>query len=127
MSLFNLAAAAAISAAQRATNVTVELRRGELSTSDVPVAIGSSKVEIQTAESFVVEEESRDYLIKRADYRFDDEAVEPLDGDQIVETNGDTVAIYELLPLGQDPSKRFWDRGRTVWRCHTKLVSETVA
>lgn len=124
MSLFRRAAALGIKVAQRATGITVTLRRGEQSTSDVPVAIGKSTAEVKDASGFVVETASRDYLIQRAHYTLGGVPVEPLDGDQIVETIGDQVVVWELLPLANEPAKRFWDEGRTVWRCHTQQLSE---
>lgn len=124
MSLFNRAAAFSINALLRAQATEVELRRGEQTTSNVPVAIGESNAEIQDADGFTVEDQTRDYLIRRADYKLGGVPVEPQEGDLIVETFGEETVIYQLLPLAKEPAKRFWDRGRTVWRCHTKHDSE---
>jgi len=64
----------------------------------------------------------RDYLIAVADLTFG----EPRTGDRITETVGGVDYTFEVMtPDTGEPSWRFSDQGRTVYRLHTKQVKKS--
>lgn len=64
--------------------------------------------------------QARDYLIFPADLILDGSQTEPIAGDQIKETVGGKIYIYEVMAPGGEPCFQYSD----PWlRIHTKLVS----
>jgi len=82
------------------------------------------------ATSFVVEGddgaqqrvESRDYLVKAADLVFDGAPVTPQRGDEIRETAGAKVLVYEVLAPAGEPVFRSSDPYGNDLRIHTKFI-----
>ena len=66
--------------------------------------------------------ESRDFLIPAAAYFPTGVQSEPVRGDQIRETTGATVFIYEVVAPGSEPHFRYSDASRKTLRIHTKLI-----
>ena len=67
--------------------------------------------------------ESRDFLVATADL-----LNAPARGDQIRETLGSTVFVFEVMaPVQSAPPWRWADVQRTAYRIHTRLVGTEVA
>ena len=67
--------------------------------------------------------ESRDFLVATADL-----LNAPARGDQIRETLGSTVFVFEVMaPVQSAPPWRWADAQRTAYRIHTRLVSKETA
>ena len=67
--------------------------------------------------------ESRDFLVATADL-----LNAPVRGDQIRETLGSTVFVFEVMaPVQSAPPWRWADVQRTAYRIHTRLVGTEVA
>ena len=64
----------------------------------------------------------RDYLISAAKLVLGGVQVEPQAGDQIRETVGDAVHVYEALAPGGEPAWRWSDPHRRMLRVHAKHV-----
>ena len=71
-----------------------------------------------------IEERSRDYLILAADLDVGAGPIEPAAGDQIRETVGSAVKVYEVLSPGDAPVWEWSDPHFVTRRIHTKLVDE---
>lgn len=67
--------------------------------------------------------QSRDFLIRTADLVLDSEQVLPVAGDQIRETDGEKVFVYEVMAPGSEPPFRYSDPFRKALRIHTKHVA----
>ena len=105
--------------------VTVS-RHGEDDLVDVSATVGSSPFLIADAYGFETHIRMRDYLITAADYVFGGVIVEPQDGDQIIEVDGDVTRTFEAMsPDSDEPSWRYSDPHRVMLRIHTKLVETT--
>lgn len=65
---------------------------------------------------------SRDYIFRTCDLRLGGEPVQPQRGDEIRETVGGEVRVYDVLsPGGGEQVWRYCDHGGTALRVHTKL------
>jgi hypothetical protein len=62
----------------------------------------------------------RDYLVPVADLVLNGQPLEPEKGDRVEETTGGVTRLYDVLSLPNEPSARYSDPLRTVWRVHTK-------
>ena len=84
----------------------------------VLATIGRTEFEV-VGEGGVMERiESRDFLVATADLM-----QAPSRGDQIRETVGATVHLFEVMaPVQSSPPWRWADASRTAYRIHTRLV-----
>ena len=98
---------------------TVTVRSGgdDASITAVP---GESRYELETREGMTVRVRVRDYLASVADYDFGLGAVEPKPGDEFDETIGGVVSTFEVYGPGGQRHWDWWDKGRTVYRIHTR-------
>ncbi len=64
----------------------------------------------------------RDFLIQAADLVLGGVPTLPQRGDQIRETQGGRVFVYEVMAPGREPEWRWSDGFRKVLRIHTKQV-----
>jgi len=97
-------------------STAVVYSRGE-DTVTLSATIGSTVFE-QTDEYNVVERtESRDFLVRAVDL-----VMVPERGDQVRETVGTQVFVYEVMAPGSEPHYRYSDPNRATLRIHTKHV-----
>ena len=116
-----IANGAAWLAGQRKAHLSKEIAyvNGATAT-NVLATIGKSEFEV-VGEGGVMERiESRDFIVATADL-----LQTPARGDQIRETVGDTVFVFEVMaPVQSAPPWRWADAQRTAYRIHTRLVSK---
>jgi len=67
--------------------------------------------------------QSRDFLVRTADLVLDSAEVLPVAGDQIRETQGEQVFVYEVMAPGSAPPFRYSDPYRKALRIHTKHIA----
>lgn len=88
----------------------------------VPATIGRTEFEIDDGQGLIQKYESRDFLVQTADLILDGTAKLPERGDQIRETQGATIYVYEVLAPGQERPWRYSDPYRQTLRIHTKHI-----
>ena len=66
--------------------------------------------------------ESRDFLVNTTDLVMDGQVAKPQAGDQIRETLGDEVLVYEVMAPGDEPPFKYSPHRHTL-RIHTKHVA----
>lgn len=101
----------------------VTYRRGTLA-AEVVATIGKTVFRVDDQYGGQIRSESRDYLVLAADLVLGGNAMLPQRGDQIRETVGDTVFVYEVLAPGDEPCFRFSDPYRQTLRIHTKQIDQ---
>jgi len=108
---------------QRTKHLTqsVVYQRGT-DTIEVLATIGSTVFQIDDGAGGVLRIEARDYLISAADLVLAGNPVVPQRGDQIRETQGRQVFVYEVIRPGDEPCWRWSDAYRQTLRIHTKQV-----
>lgn len=116
----------------------LEARRHAVATSDVvyrredravsvQATIGRTEYEQDDGAGVITRAESRDFLIRACDLVIDGLRTLPEIGDRIEESQGGTLFVYEVLPVGSmQPHYRYSDPYRNTLRIHTKLVGEEV-
>ena len=105
---------------------TVTYCRGDDSVA-VQATIGSTVFEIDNGAGVLEKTESRDFLVATGELVLAEEAVLPLRGDRIRETDGTQVFVYEVMAPGREPHWRYCDPYRKTLRIHTKHVDTEVA
>jgi len=102
--------------------ITVDYDRDGDVISDVNATVGKHIFEIINGFGIIERWESRDYLILSEDLNFGSGPVVPERGDEIRETVGSIVYIYEIMaPSGED-FYMYSDPFRQTLRIHTKQV-----
>ncbi|QEG02345.1 hypothetical protein Mal15_64320 [Stieleria maiorica] len=99
----------------------VTYQRDELSV-ELAATIGKSEYEQDDGEGIITRAQVRDFLINSKDLLSSDIGTWPRRGDRILETDGDTTFVYELMSIGNEPPWRYSDPFRVKLRIHTKLV-----
>ncbi len=102
---------------------TVTYRRGDQS-AEVAATIGRTVFRVDDQYGAQIRSESRDYLVLTADLVLVGNAALPQRGDQIRETVGETVFVYEVIAPGDEPCFRFSDPYRKTLRIHTKQIDQ---
>lgn len=99
----------------------VVIRRGDART---VVLASRARSSFQNEEStgVVVRQESSDFIITTADYKFNDLVTLPVKFDTIVDFDG---IIYDVLPFGSYPEFEYADPYRNDLRVHTKPSGQT--
>jgi hypothetical protein len=93
-------------------------------TDSVVVQATPGKTEFEQADAHGLKtiSETRDYLIQVADLVVAGVQILPERGDQIRDTYGETVHVFEATPVGSEPPFRFADPYRTVLRIHVREI-----
>ncbi len=102
----------------------VVYRRDELGV-ELSATIAKSEYEQDDGEGVITRAQVRDYLIDTNALLLSIIGSLPRRGDRIVEVDGETTFIFELMSIGNDPPWRYSDPFRVKLRIHTKLV-ETI-
>ena len=89
---------------------------------EVVAVVGSTLFEIDTGYGVIEKTEARDYLIEADELFLSTGRVTPAAGHRILERDGDTVHVYEVMAPGKEPAWRWSDRFRRTYRIHTKHV-----
>ena len=101
---------------------TVTYKRGS-DTVEISAAPGRTEFPIDSETAVLESYESRDWITKAADLVLDGSTVLPERGDQVRDTQGATVYVYEVMaPAGQNHYRYADDPYRRMLRIHTKLV-----
>lgn len=102
--------------------IEVDYSRDAAVISDIAATVGRTEFEIVNEFGIVERWESRDYLILTGDLDFGSGAVLPERGDEVRETVGSAVFVYEVMsPAGQN-FYRYSDPFHQTLRIHTKQV-----
>jgi hypothetical protein len=99
----------------------VVYRRDELGTV-LKATIGKSMYDQDDGEGVVTRSQVRDFLIDTQSLLLSVIGSLPRRGDTIVEIDGDTTFIFEVMALGGDPPWRYSDPFRLKLRIHTKQI-----
>ena len=100
---------------------SVVYRRGA-EEKEVQATIGRTEFEQADEAGLIHRVESRDYLIRASDLDLSAGPIQPRAGDEVRETVGTGVFVYEVNAPGGQPPFRFSDPYRRVMRVHTKFV-----
>lgn len=100
---------------------TVVYQRGA-EAKEVQATIGRTEFEQADDAGLIHRTESRDFLIRTADLDFGAGPTLPRAGDQVRETAGTQVFVYEVNAPGGQPPFRYSDPFRRVLRVHTKHI-----
>jgi hypothetical protein len=99
----------------------VVYRRDELG-AVLKATIGKSMYDQDDGEGIVTRSQVRDFLIDTQSLLLSVIGSLPRRGDTIVEIDGDTTFIFEVMALGGDPPWRYSDPFRLKLRIHTKQI-----
>ncbi|KAA0213584.1 MAG: hypothetical protein EDM82_12560 [Cyanobacteria bacterium CYA] len=90
---------------------------------DVQATIGKTEFEQADDAGLIHRVESRDFLVRTADLDLGAGLILPRAGDQVRETVGLSVFVYEVNAPGGQPPFRYSDPYRRVLRIHTKHIA----
>ncbi len=100
---------------------TVVYQRGA-EAKEVLATIGRTEFEQADDAGLIHRVESRDFLVRAADLDLGAGPILPRAGDQVRETVGTQVFVYEVNAPGGQPPFRYSDPYRRVLRIHTKHI-----
>ena len=100
---------------------TVAYKRGA-EAKEVLATIGKTEFEQADDAGLIHRVESRDFLVRAADMDLGSGPTLPRAGDQVRETIGTQVFVYEVNAPGGQPPLRYSDPYRRVLRIHTKHI-----
>ena len=121
---FANAYALAFKTAKAVAGVSVTYQRGS-DTVAITALVGDTRMELSADYgSTTITSRVRDYIVTAADLVLATVTVEPQAGDQVRETRGSTIYVFEVMSAGADEPFRPSDRHGNTWRIHTKLVDE---
>lgn len=89
---------------------------------ELPATIGKSAYQLDDGAGMRTRAQVRDYLIDTHLLVLDGLATLPRAGDQVRESDGEKIYVYEVMALGGEPPWRYSDPVRLKLRVHTKLV-----
>lgn len=89
---------------------------------EVQATIGKTEFEQADDAGLIHRVESRDFLIRASDLDLGAGPTLPRAGDQVRETSGSQVFVYEINAPGGQPPFRYSDPYRRVLRVHTKHI-----
>ena len=89
---------------------------------EVQATIGRTEFEQADDAGLIHRVESRDFLVRTADLDLGAGPILPRAGDQVRETVGLSVVVYEVNAPGGQPPWRYSDPYRRVLRIHTKHI-----
>jgi len=115
---------AAFLESQRHQHMTrsVVYRRGA-DEKEVLATIGKTEFEQADDAGLIHRVESRDFLVRTEDLDLGAGPILPRSGDQVRETVGTAVFVYEVNAPGGQPPFRYSDPYRRVLRIHTKHIA----
>lgn len=90
---------------------------------EVEATIGKTEFEQADDAGLIHRVESRDFLVRTADLDLGAGPILPRAGDQVRETVGLSVFVYEVNAPGAQPPFRYSDPYRRVLRIHTKHIA----
>jgi len=100
---------------------TVVYQRGP-DTKELQATIGKTEFEQADDAGLIHRTESRDFLVRAADLDLGSGPILPRAGDQVRETVGTSVFVYEVNAPGGQPPFRYSDPYRRTLRIHTKHI-----
>lgn len=100
---------------------TVVYQRGS-EAKEVQATIGKTEFEQADEAGLIHRTESRDFLVRTADLNIGSGLILPRAGDQVRETVGTSVSVYEVNAPGGQPPFRYSDPYRRTLRIHTKHI-----
>ena len=103
----------------------VVYRRDELGV-ELSATIAKSLYEQDDGEGIITRAQVRDFLIDTDSLLLSIIGTLPRRGDRIVEIDGDTTFVFEVMSIGSDPPWRYSDPFRIKLRIHTKQVDTIV-
>lgn len=88
-----------------------------------------AKTEFEQSDThgFKTDSEIRDFLIATADLVLAGVTVLPERGDLIRDTDGQTVHVFEVVPVGNEPHWRYSDPYRNLLRIHVREIDSEAA
>ena len=89
---------------------------------EVQATIGKTEFEQADDAGLIHRVESRDFLVQTGDLDLGAGPILPRAGDQVRETVGTSVFVYEVNAPGGQPPWRYSDPYRRVLRIHTKHI-----
>lgn len=89
---------------------------------EVQATIGKTEFEQADDAGLIHRVESRDFLVRTAELDLGAGPILPRAGDQVRETVGTSVFVYEVNAPGGQPPWRYSDPHRRVLRIHTKHI-----
>lgn len=90
---------------------------------EVQATIGKTTFEQADDAGLIHRVESRDFLVRTAELDLGAGPILPRAGDQVRETVGTSVFVYEVNAPGGQPPFRYSDPYRRVLRIHTKHIA----
>ena len=90
---------------------------------EVQATIGKTEFEQADDAGLIHRVESRDFLVRTGDLDLGAGPILPRAGDQVRETVGLSVFVYEVNAPGGQPPLRYSDPYRRVLRIHTKHIA----
>jgi hypothetical protein len=99
----------------------VVYRRGELG-AELQATIGRSHYQQDDGHGVVTRSQVRDFLIDTHDLLLSIIGSLPRRGDRVIEIDGDTTFIFEVMSLGGEPPWRYSDPFRLKLRIHTRQI-----
>lgn len=100
---------------------TVVYQRGS-DAKELQATIGKTEFEQADEAGLIHRTESRDFLVRAADLDIGSGLILPRAGDQVRETVGTSVFVYEVNAPGGQPPFRYSDPYRRTLRIHTKHI-----
>jgi hypothetical protein len=100
---------------------TVVYQRGS-DAKELQATIGKTEFEQADEAGLIHRTESRDFLVRTADLDIGSGLILPRAGDQVRETVGTSVFVYEVNAPGGQPPFRYSDPYRRTLRIHTKHI-----
>jgi hypothetical protein len=89
---------------------------------EVHATVGKTEFEQADDAGLIHRVESRDFLVRTTDLDLGAGPILPRAGDQVRETTGTNVFVYEVNAPGGQPPWRYSDPYRRVLRIHTKHI-----
>jgi hypothetical protein len=90
---------------------------------EVQATVGRTEFEQADEAGLIHRVESRDFLVRTAELDLGSGPILPRAGDQVRETVGTAVFVYEVNAPGGQPPWRYSDPYRRVLRIHTKHIA----
>ena len=107
---------------REAAGVTVSIKRGSSSTSDVTAVMDNANYEVEGDAGTITRVRLRDWWIAKADYEIAAVAVEPRSGDRLIDSDGEEWELQPIMGTKTGDRDAYEDWNGTDWWLHTKRV-----